>query len=442
MYLETQLTEADFIAAARMSQRRMPRGWFQIYILPYLCLALAAPLVALVWFWHSLALEFIPLIIALGVPIYQVTIGNRRRLSQVFRDKISLQSRNFMEIDDTGIRSRDVAEEHFYPWSDFAGYAEGKVAFVGFLDSQKKFFMLVKRDMKPDEVIAARAYFQAHVAPRRPGPTLRSFRSRSFLRGCAVAAVAGLVLWFVVPHLFYYYGIDYAAKHLDVSGSVPKPVPDTSIGTLEGPSLAAFGCTVQVPFQPIPRPAAVRPASAVSTRPGDDDDDQDEAPADHYSENAFGDGSGLMVLNPEYQNDPLKNLRVATGVFVANVRDSLGSEVLSSPYNYARAALYAQPSDARLLSLPPHNRRVFQLLVLRKDVIPRSDATAPIYELAAGGNRAFQFGDPTGDRFRVTLDLYDRRDHHLRAYLFTLKKSNSAVTQPQINAMVASFRCQ
>jgi len=440
VYLETQLTEADFIAAAMIFQRCRRGAWFKLYVLPFLCLVPLLPLAVIAWFSHQAALETAPVAILLCAPAYDLFLGRRRRLAKVFRGRISLQSRNFVDIDDTGIHSRDIGEDHFFAWSDFAAYAEGKAAFVGFLDAQKKFYMLSKRDMTPAEIVEARACFQKHVPLRRRGPTRQSIFSRSSLRGCACAAVAILVLWFAVPHLFWYFGIDYAAKHFDVANSIPKPMPDTSLATLDGPPLAAFGCTVQVPFaQTSQPPPLLRPASAVAT-PGSDDD-ADDAPRGHYSENAFGEGLGLAALNPLYQNDPLHNLRVATGPFAANVRNSIGSDTIASPYNFARAALYAQPADGRLLSLPPYNHRVFQLLVLRKDVLPRFGSTAPIYELAFGGNRAFQFGDPAGDRFRVTLDLYDRRDRHLRAYLFAFQKSNQHLTQPQINAMVASFRC-
>jgi hypothetical protein len=438
VHLETQLTEADFIAAAKMMQRRRPGAWFKIYVVPFICLILTLPLVAMSWLYHPDALQFAPLILALCFPAWFFFFGNRRRLARHYRDKISLQSRNFVDIDDTGIRSRYVASEHFYVWSDFAAYAESKTIFVGFLDSRRMFYMLNKRDMAPTEIAEVRAYFQTHLTPRRIGPT-----RRGFIRGALVAAVVVPILWFEVPALFWYYGIDLTSKqHPKIASSIPTPVPDSSIGHLDGRPFSAFGCTVQPPFRPT---AEMQTVGAPLNEVDVDDDDGKPSHKERRSEGYLAGSFGLIALNPKVENDPLRNLRRAKGVFIQNVRDSLGLAIVNSQYEFYHSILYSRPSDRRLLDFTGQNHRVFQLLSL-KDAELTTQTYRPVYELHAGNIRGFQFGDVNAKFAFIRLELFDPHGRRASFDVFDATRLDRSfsqpLTQPQINAMVASLRCQ
>jgi len=439
MHIEYQISEADYLNAFNLYFRSRRGAWLRRYVLPVIYALLLLPLLyAAIRLHNRTSVILAPEIYLLGIGVFN-RLMMRRKLVQRYRDNISIQSRNFIDIDHTGSRLRDVATDYFTPWSDYSAYLEDNTTFLRFMKVDTKFHITPKRELTPEQIDEFRALCKENLPERVVGLT-----THGFLKGALATAVVVPVLWVAVPSLFWYYSVNYAAKHIVKPTTNPRPLSDTSIVPLDGPTFLAFGCSVQTPFTPVARPEP-RPVAKRTGGDSDEDDDDDVAPVapqDRYLETSFNNDFALTALNPRFQNDALANIRKASGWFAENVRSSIGAKPLSSPYEFSRWALYAQPSDVRVLAIGAYNHGVFQALVLKRDLlahVARGDGS--VYEIHENGVRAFQFGNSALHPFLVTLDLYDVQDRHLRFRLNGHAKSNATLSQGQISAMIASFRC-
>ena len=64
----------------------------------------------------------------------------------------------------------------------------------------------------------------------------------------------------------------------------------------------------------------------------------------------------------------------------------------------------------------------------------------PIYTIANGEFRGYQFGDPDNPPYDTHIDLFDGDSRHLAFDISGLEGHAQVLTQEEINAMVASIQ--
>jgi hypothetical protein len=422
VYIEFQISEADYLAAVHLFSRTRRGGWLRIYVLPPIFLIFALPLVPLCFISWRMAFVIFPLVVALAQPAANIFL-NRRRLAKLYRDNIAIQSRNFITIDDTGDHSRDVAIDRFTPWEKFSGYTEGKKTFLRHLPETKQFYITPKRELTDAQVAELRALLKAHLPERPAQPTRRTFAGFT-----AASAVAMTILCFVVPPYFWYRQAGRVGRE-SATLAIPRPPSDNSLAQLDGSSMQAYGCSLTVPWKALNLPPATNRT-----------DDADGDPPIDYMKFSLSDRFVLHFHNPQFQADNRGLLAPGPHMISSGLRRDLGP-TLSSQYGFQRATLYAQPGQANLFATANYNRRLFALLQARSELVWNFKGSRPVYDISAGENRGFQFGDPAKKPFRIDLDLYTPEDRRITLQIFAHSAAPAALTQSQINAMVASLHC-
>jgi hypothetical protein len=422
VYIEFQISEADYLAAVRLHSRTRRGGWIKLYVLPPIFLLLALPLLPVCFVSWRMAFTIFPLVVALAQPAANIFL-NRRRLVRHYRSNIAIQSRNFINIDEAGDHSRDVATDRFTPWAKFSGYTEGKKTFLRHLPETKQFYITPKRELTEAQITELRALFKTHL-PQWPAQPTR----RTLVGFTAVSAFAMAILLFVVPSYFWYREAGSVGRK-SVALAIPRSPSDNSLTHIDGSFMEAYGCSLTVPWKALNLPLA-------TTRK--DDDDDDGPPAD-YMKFSVSDKFVLHFYNPKFLGDNRGYLAPGERPVSNAIRRDLGPD-LAGQYEYRRATLYAQPGQARLFAPASYNRRVYALLQARSELVWNYQATRPVYELSAGENRGFQLGDPAKTPLRIDLDLYTSEHHRVSLQLFS-HSATASLTQAQINAMVASLRC-
>jgi hypothetical protein len=211
--------------------------------------------------------------------------------------------------------------------------------------------------------------------------------------------------------------------------ATPRPVSDSGIASIAGSSMQAYGCSVSVPWKALNLP----PRSNETV-------DADDVPPADYMRYSVSDKFVLRFFNPQFLGDNRGYLAPGEHSISRTFLRDL-APVLASQYEFQRATLYAQPGEARLFAPASYNRRLFALLQNRSELVWNHQASRPVYELFAGENRGFQLGDPAKTPLRIDLDLYTPQDHRVSLQLSSHSATPAALTQAEINAIVASLRC-
>jgi hypothetical protein len=222
----------------------------------------------------------------------------------------------------------------------------------------------------------------------------------------ALAAATGFVIWFIRPYVIvgeFFRGESF----LD---NVPAPLKDTSVATLTGLRIEKYGCSFQVPWDTIEKQYDSGSVALLD----------------------FRGGAGLMLISPDDGVQSFADMAKKGPQEHAAFAALVGEDAIRSSYDLDRAALYARPSDVRWWNSRHAHIQLIELLVEKDVLLMSSFPTA--HPLATTSVRGFQFDGKDGQRFR--LFLFDAKD---RKYEIDLR-SNATLTQPQINAIVASFR--
>ena len=66
--------------------------------------------------------------------------------------------------------------------------------------------------------------------------------------------------------------------------------------------------------------------------------------------------------------------------------------------------------------------------------------SGPIYRIHSGHFSGFQMGDPVRPPYTVKLHLFDPADRHYEILISSPPESGPTLTQPQLNAIVASIQ--
>jgi hypothetical protein len=146
----------------------------------------------------------------------------------------------------------------------------------------------------------------------------------------------------------------------------------------------------------------------------------------------FEDGGTIIVFNPVQDFDPLKLMRSD-----ARLARTLGPEVIRSNYALMAAEMAATSDQVKWWRTPGQNARSSTLLAMKNLVVLH---LAPIYSIASDEMHGFQFGNPAIAPYTVELDLFDRNDRRYQIIINGRGGHSPVLTQPEINAMVASFR--
>jgi len=198
VHLEYQIDESDYLDAIRLYGLAGFRGArLRLYILPAVGMLVAVPMGVFMAVVFGLgSLMFLPLPVLLGSLLLN-PLAARRRLVRSYRANLDIQRRNFVDVDDRGVRIRDLASDRFQPWQDFSGYAESRSTFIRLQAKNAAFSITPKRELTDAQVAEFRLFCQAHLPARATAPPAQS------LVPLAVAVSVILpILWLVAPPLF------------------------------------------------------------------------------------------------------------------------------------------------------------------------------------------------------------------------------------------------
>ncbi|WP_089406548.1 hypothetical protein [Granulicella rosea] len=216
------------------------------------------------------------------------------------------------------------------------------------------------------------------------------------------AAIIGVLACVILLTVGGYIASEIEAWHLvqelaqDEPGLdlLPKPLVDRRVAQLEGPRIERYGISFQVPWKESAKERHFRSLEIL----------------------AFAGGGSVMILDP-----------AQLGPFA------------TTGYESAAASFQTSRADARWWWTPGKNRRTFLLLMEKSNLVHPKDTV--LYRVEGNGYRGFQSGDPEQEPFTVTLHLFDEHDRHYEIILATSKgAAHPAITQPEINAIVASMR--
>lgn len=216
----------------------------------------------------------------------------------------------------------------------------------------------------------------------------------------AYAVVADVIHWH-----------NFRRDNLQSLDVFPKPLPDTSLATAQGiTTLTRSGCSIDLPW------------SDLKTR------------GSGFA--SLADGRALFFPDPANEVDEAAIYRGGNGLPSTT---PLFGAVARSNYDLLAAQLNFNPKE--LTPLPwgrGHERQFF--LAISKSTLMAVHKHQPIYSVAMGDVRGFQFGDPSQARRFVELRMFDLQDRQFRVHISS-GASSVPWTQPEINYMIHSMRC-
>ena len=131
---------------------------------------------------------------------------------------------------------------------------------------------------------------------------------------------------------------------------------------------------------------------------------------------------------------------------------SLGQELLHSKFKLMQAAMSATPGQVKWWRFRSSlNKRIDFLLLTKLEAFteagffglrtfPPYAGRGPIYTIASGEIRGFQFGDPDVAPYDAHLDLFDGADRYFAFDVTRPDGHGQVLTQEEINAIVASIQ--
>ena len=161
-----------------------------------------------------------------------------------------------------------------------------------------------------------------------------------------------------------------------------------------------------------------------------------ETAASKHMSGALQFTNGLVVIIGSVPSS-MEVVRTLKGISGVALRHELGDEATSSEFNLVSAAAATSNNDAKWWHSPFYNGKVSFLLAIKAVFTGLNSAPAPIYTLRFGNIRGFQIGSPAGNQQVLRLVLYSNDN---LACSIELLNFRSKISQPQINALIASLR--
>ena len=124
----------------------------------------------------------------------------------------------------------------------------------------------------------------------------------------------------------------------------------------------------------------------------------------------------------------------------------LSEEMLHSQFKLLQAAMLVTPEQVKWWRFRSSQNKRAELLLLLKFVAlteyspMHSLSVRPIFTIANGEFRGYQFGDPDNPPYDTHIDLFDADSRHLAFDISGLEGHAQVLTQEEINAMVASIQ--
>jgi hypothetical protein len=225
--------------------------------------------------------------------------------------------------------------------------------------------------------------------------------------GLAALAVShSVVTWYFLP----YRVVHELAQGEAIAWVVPTPLPDTTLAPLTGLRVEEFGYSMQFPW-PVAVPADTRSKSIPIVR--------------------FPNGAGALFEDPAHQLVSLVGLTRGSKEAHAELSRLMGAGTAVSDYAMLDAALSMTPDQIHWWT--PRRRAARAMILMETKTILPGEARS-IHAIHGDKVRGFQLGDPRNEDIRLLLF-----DEHDRCYELTLYPKG-LYTQPQINAIVASFQ--
>lgn len=235
---------------------------------------------------------------------------------------------------------------------------------------------------------------------------------RMILNLLLIAAIALLVSQEVKAIIVWHFSRE-AVQENQALFALPRPLLDLSLPQVrETTTMTLSGCSLDVPWT----------------------GGKQKTPELIY----FPNGSGILFFDPAKEPDAAALYRQADNR--SAMTHILGAATIRSNYDLTAAEVNANPADVTLLTTLPKIARLDMLLTFKAGFV--SDQTGPvIYAVAMNRVHGFQAGDPKLHPKRVGLEMFDPKDRPFHVLIFPAKDAAQPVTQPEINSMIHSMRC-
>jgi hypothetical protein len=155
-----------------------------------------------------------------------------------------------------------------------------------------------------------------------------------------------------------------------------------------------------------------------------------------YTEFRFDSGEVVMFFDPETQRDLLREITSGEQVQYNQFRNVFIGQSFDSNYDLYNAVYSASPAEVSPWIPLRDAVRINQLLLWKLSF--GVSATPGIHAIAFGGNRGFQFGDPSSGR-PVALRIFNGRDKQFRFFFLAAAGSGAKISQDDIDLAVESL---
>jgi hypothetical protein len=150
----------------------------------------------------------------------------------------------------------------------------------------------------------------------------------------------------------------------------------------------------------------------------------------------FDAGPVILFYDPQAQADMLNKLTSQNPLQYQQFSNAFVGQTFDTNYAIYEAVYGASPAGVSPFSSLTNAIRVNQLLLWK--IAFGADAEPGLHSIQFGGNRGFQFGDPSSGR-PVALRLFDGRDRQFRFVFLDAPGAATKFTQADIDSAAASL---
>jgi hypothetical protein len=151
----------------------------------------------------------------------------------------------------------------------------------------------------------------------------------------------------------------------------------------------------------------------------------------------FDSGAVVILFDPEAQVDLLRTITLEEPAQYNQFHNVFLGQSFASNYDLYNAVYSASPAAVSPWIPLRDAIRINQLLLWK--LAFGLDAAPGIHAIAFGGNRGFEFGDPSSGR-PVALHIFNGRDAQFRFLFLVAAGSSARLTQDDINSVVQSLQ--
>lgn len=235
-----------------------------------------------------------------------------------------------------------------------------------------------------------------------------------------LAVIAFLVFWVAPVALSF----DAVRKASPVTRVVPTDLKDLSVSQIPGTKVSYVGYEFETPWNDL------------------DESQTRSVPKDHPEMVSLAFRSGLHLIVGAVPPRALPNGFVREWKLSPhNLESVFAAAAAESDYDFHKHLYEFTPDKMHLWALFPslHYREQF-LLDVKEVVLAGSSADTGIFNVQNQNWRGFQLGDPKAHPLRIAVHLYSDKGSVELTFAGKDGRGPVAVTQPEINRIVESFR--